>query len=135
MFAEETRPRKPGFLLAGLVESPPYPFQRISSLVDGSDTGVVALIAPFFDLKYYKVSVCAKAHFLLWCLFIKVTDCQAEMARALFWRLKANGHIVIGISSYQDFPGNITNPFDDRHVTPADMEILRAVDGWLHCFR
>lgn len=57
------------------------------------------------------------------------------MARALFWRLKANGQIVIGISSYQEFPGMITNPFDDRHVTEADMEIFGAVDGWLHCFR
>lgn len=60
---------------------------------------------------------------------------QAEMARALFWRLKANGQIVIGISSYQEFPGMITNPFDDRHVTEADLEIFGAVDGWLHCFR
>lgn len=57
------------------------------------------------------------------------------MARALFWRLKANGQIVIGISSYQEFPGMITNPFDDRHVTEADLEIFGAVDGWLHCFR
>lgn len=57
------------------------------------------------------------------------------MARALFWRMKANGQIVIGISSYQEFPGKITNPFDDRHTTPADWEIYKATDGWLHCFR
>ena len=60
---------------------------------------------------------------------------QAEMARALFWRMKANGQIVIGISSYQEFPGQITNPFDDRHTTEADWEIYKACDGWLHCFR
>ena len=60
---------------------------------------------------------------------------QAEMARALFWRMKANGQIVIGISSYQEFPGKITNPFDDRHTTEADWEIYKATDGWLHCFR
>lgn len=60
---------------------------------------------------------------------------QAEMARALFWRMKANGQIVIGISSYQEFPGRITNPFDDRHTTDADWEIYKATDGWLHCFR
>ena len=57
------------------------------------------------------------------------------MARALFWRMKANGQIVIGISSYQEFPGKITNPFDDRHTTEADWEIYKATDGWLHCFR
>ena len=65
-------------------------------------------------------------------------DCfavQAEMARAMFWRMKANGQVVIGISSYQEFPGQITNPFDDRHTTEADWEIYLATDGWLHCFR
>lgn len=60
---------------------------------------------------------------------------QAEMARAMFWRMKANGQVVIGISSYQEFPGQITNPFDDRHTTEADWEIYKATDGWLHCFR
>ena len=49
--------------------------------------------------------------------------------------MKANGQIVIGISSYQEFPGKITNPFDDRHTTEADWEIYKATDGWLHCFR
>lgn len=33
---------------------PPYPYQRIKS-EDGKDTGVVALIAPFYDLTYYRV--------------------------------------------------------------------------------
>ena len=35
---------------------PPYPYQRIKS-EDGKDTGVVALIAPYYDLTYYRVSV------------------------------------------------------------------------------
>ena len=35
---------------------PPYPYQRIKS-EDGKDTGVVALIAPFYDLTYYRVSI------------------------------------------------------------------------------
>jgi hypothetical protein len=60
---------------------------------------------------------------------------QAEMARALFWRLKANGHIMMGISSYQEFPGHIMNPYDDRHVTDQDIAVYLAMDGWLHCFR
>lgn len=34
--------------------------------------------------------------------FTKVQACpQAELARAFFWRMKANGHIVIIITSYQ----------------------------------
>lgn len=34
---------------------PPYPFQRIRR-IDGRDTGVIAIIAPFYDLDYYRVS-------------------------------------------------------------------------------
>ena len=60
---------------------------------------------------------------------------QAELARAFFWRLKANGHIVVVITSYQEFPGRIDNPYDDRHTTPQDRVIHEAVDGYLHCFR
>lgn len=37
-------------------EYPPYPFQRIKR-VTGKDTGVMAIIAPFYDLDYYKVSL------------------------------------------------------------------------------
>lgn len=37
-------------------DNPPYPFQRIKR-VDGKDTGVMAIIAPFYDLDYYKVSI------------------------------------------------------------------------------
>ncbi|DBB15087.1 TPA: hypothetical protein ACH3X3_004097 [Trebouxia sp. C0006] len=110
--SEKTWWNKPGYHLSYMEDYPPYPYQRIKS-EDGKDTGVVALIAPFYDLTYYR----------------------AEMARAMFWRMKANGQVVIGISSYQEFPGQITNPFDDRHTTEADWEIYKATDGWLHCFR
>ena len=60
---------------------------------------------------------------------------QGELARAFFWRMKASGHIIIIITSYQEFPGIIVNPFDDRHTTPGDKTIHEAVDGYLHCFR
>ena len=49
--------------------------------------------------------------------------------------MKANGHIFIIITSYQEFPGTVVNPFDDRHTTPGDRIIHAAVDGYLHCFR
>ena len=38
---------------------PPYPFQRIKR-VTGKDTGVMAIIAPFYDLDYYKVRLRSK---------------------------------------------------------------------------
>jgi hypothetical protein len=153
-----------GYFLSYVETDPLYPFQRVR-FADGSDTGVVALIAPFYDTNYFR----------------------AETQRALFWRLKARGHIIVGVSSYQvrdgrvreggrrkregetrrfcshererevggvglekthlqkpknlknsasqEFPGDIVNPYDDRHVTPGDRAIHAAVDGWLHCFR
>lgn len=61
--------------------------------------------------------------------------CRAEAARGLFWRLKAKGHIMVGITSYQEFPGRIMNPYDDRHTTKQDQVVINAIDAWLHCFR
>ena len=49
--------------------------------------------------------------------------------------MKASGHIIIIITSYQEFPGSIVNPFDARHTTPGDKTIHEAVDGYLHCCR
>ena len=45
---------EPGYHLSYMEDNPPYPFQRIKK-VDGKDTGVLAIIAPFYDLDYYKV--------------------------------------------------------------------------------
>ena len=42
---------------------------------------------------------------------------------------------VLSPFHFQEFPGDIVNPYDDRHVTPGDRAIHAAVDGWLHCFR
>ena len=52
---EKTWWNKPGFHLSYMEDYPPYPYQRIKS-EDGKDTGVVALIAPFYDLTYYRAS-------------------------------------------------------------------------------
>ena len=45
---------KPGYHLSYMEEVPPYPYQRIRR-IDGRDTGVLAIIAPFYDLDYYRV--------------------------------------------------------------------------------
>ena len=66
---------------------------------------------------------------------VRDDSCRAEAARGLFWRLKAKGHIMVGITSYQEFPGSIRNPYDDRHTTKQDQVIHEAIDAWLHCFR
>ena len=67
-----------GYFLSYVETDPMYPFQRVR-FADGTDSGVVALIAPFYDTNYFR----------------------AETQRALFWRLKARGHIMVGVSSYQ----------------------------------
>ena len=54
MAGEKTWWNVPGFHLSYMEDYPPYPYQRIKS-EDGKDTGVVALIAPFYDLTYYRV--------------------------------------------------------------------------------
>lgn len=45
---------EPGYHLSYMEDNPPYPFQRVKR-VDGKDTGVLAIIAPFYDQDYYKV--------------------------------------------------------------------------------
>ena len=68
MTGEKTWWNKPGYHLSYMEDYPPYPYQRIKS-EDGKDTGVVALIAPFYDLTYYRVcalqSACASLSLLL----------------------------------------------------------------------
>ena len=82
-----------GIRISNWEASLPWPFQRLKALVGSKDTGVVALCAPLSD-EYYR----------------------RQMERSTFWRLKANGHIMIGIASYMHFPGEIHNPANHRHV-------------------
>jgi len=90
---------------------PKWPFNRVTD-ANGQDSGVVALVAPF--TKYYY---------------------NREHEQALFWRLKADGHIMLGVASYEFFPGNATDPITDRNTQGKDKRMFAAVDGWLHCFR
>jgi len=104
---------KHGFFIQFGVHPPPWPFNKIID-ARGKDTGVVGLAAPFTTFYY-----------------------NSEYEKALFWRLKANGHVMLGISSYEFFPGNATDPLTDRkpQQNPEDKETYAAMDGWLHCFQ
>jgi len=105
---------KHGLFLGGWGKNPPWPFQVITDR-QGKDSGAVALCAPF--IKYYY---------------------NAETEKGLFWRLKADGHIMIGVTSYEFFPGNATNPYTDRSPQeryPEDKQIYASLDGYAHCFR
>lgn len=45
--------KQPGFYMAYPEPDPPYPFQRIS-FIDGRDTGIIMVVAPFYDTNYYR---------------------------------------------------------------------------------
>jgi len=104
---------KHGYFLAGWAKNPPWPFQLIRDRY-GRDIAV-GLCAPF--IKYYY---------------------NAEVEKGLFWRLKADGHILIGVTSYEFFPGNATNPYTDRPSQqdyPENKKIYASMDAYAHCFR
>ena len=52
---------EPGYHLSYMEDNPPYPFQRVKR-VDGKDTGVLAIIAPFYDQDYYKAGCPCLGH-------------------------------------------------------------------------
>lgn len=104
---------KHGFFLEWATQSPPWPLQKIKDK-QGRDTGIIGINAPF--IKYYY---------------------NSEYEKGTFWRLKAAGHVLVGVSSYEFFPGNATNPYTDRapQQDPENKKIYAAVDAWLHCFQ
>jgi len=55
--------------------------------------------------------------------------------KGLFWEFKNAGLIMVGVSSYEDFPSEIVNPYDSRHVGHDMPELFANTDAWLHCFR
>lgn len=57
-------------------------------------------------------AICCRAKPM--CPLLDAGMLQAETEKGLFWRLKADGHIMIGVTSYEFFPGNATNPYTDR---------------------
>lgn len=104
---------RPGYVISAWREMPALPYQIITDWA-GKETGVFGVTCPYKD-EYY----------------------GGEMERGAFWWLKNAGYIAVGISSYEMFPGENTNPVEGRHSTrnPRDKEIFQALDGFLHCSR
>ena len=50
-----------------------------------------------------------------------------------------NGYLVIGITSYLEFPGIVSNPHDPLHKPThkawTNYDYMEICKGWLHCFR
>ena len=49
--------------------------------------------------------------------------------------MKNKGCVFLGVSSYLEFPGKITNPHDDPYYNTNHINYFDLAKGWLHCFR
>jgi hypothetical protein len=60
-------------------------------------------------------------------------ECIKEYNRA-----KKRGIKFLGMSSYSEFPGEITNPYDilrDRNLDAWKYDYFKLTNGWCHCFK
>lgn len=53
----------------------------------------------------------------------------------LYQKYKKLNYEFIGISSYQQFPGSIDNPYEDKYHINNNHNYEKLVKTWLHCFR
>ena len=83
-----------------------FPFRRIADR-SGVREDVVALGAPF----------------------------RSDTHRDTFLELKNRGVKVIGFTHYQNFPGEIDNPFEDKYWTKNKFDYVSNCDGWCYCHR
>jgi len=83
-----------------------FPFKKLYDQ-DNKPLNVVAISAPFRNIE----------------------DIQ------LYDHLKNRGHEFIGISSYSEFPGKLTNPYEDMYSINNNITYEDKVKTWLHCFR
>ena len=103
----------PGFTWSGWSQTHRWPWQHIHSPgEDERHSGIVIFSGPFED-----------------------NPAIREASIRLFWALKEAGLFVVGSSSYEDFPAEIINPGDSRHVKEDMLPILAHTDAWLHPFR
>jgi len=112
--AQEMRRRsdgKEGWIVTPWESSPPWPWQKIKDRA-WQELGILGICAPFEDDFYTRSTM-----------------------KGLFWEFKNAGMLMFGIASYEDFPGEIVNPADSRHVGADMPEIIRSMDFWLHCFQ
>lgn len=61
------------------------------------------------------------------------TDRQSETLQ----RYLRHGYRIVGVSSYQEFPGRVLNPHEEARVYEFSFfdAYRQACTGWLHCFR
>ena len=96
---------------------------------------IPSLPRPFvnlYDDKGKKVNVILVSH-----PFTRDTGTNGSYEQ--YVQYKKEGIHFIGISSYGEFPGVVTNPYDS--ISPKDHEVwtkydyMKLLPIWLHCFR
>ena len=60
---------------------------------------------------------------------------REEKHEKLYEEYKKKGLSFCGISSYLEFPGKLSNPFEDRFHEKRGHKYLDMVSSWLYCFR
>lgn len=60
---------------------------------------------------------------------------RGEEHEKLYLEYKKAGLLFMGISSYSEFPGKLSNPFEDRFHEKKNHDYQAMVRTWLHCFR
>ena len=60
---------------------------------------------------------------------------REQLHEELYLKYKKMGLYFCGISSYQEFPEKIINPYEDRFHEDKNHDYIKMVDAWVHCFR
>jgi hypothetical protein len=83
-----------------------FPFRNIQDQ-NGRNLNIIALGAPFRNDKHKK----------------------------LFLKYKEMGFPIIGVTSYQGFPGPISNPYEDKYYKQHNDNYLNMCKAWCYCFK
>ncbi|MAF35767.1 hypothetical protein CL622_01470 [archaeon] len=112
-----------------------YLFYKTTAVKEHFEEEVPTLPRPFvnlYDDKGKKVNVICVSH-----PFTRNTGDNGSYEQYEQWKKK--GIHFIGISSYSEFPGMVTNPHDSLSDPEMDAwkkyDYMKLFKAWLHCFR
>lgn len=60
---------------------------------------------------------------------------RSDNHRKWYEKIKQKGIHFVGVSSYSQFPGHLTNPHEDTYHVDNKDNYESMVSAWLHCFR
>ena len=83
-----------------------FPFRNIQDQ-NGKNLNIIALGAPF----------------------------RKDKHKELFSKYQKMGFPIIGVTSYQGFPGTINNPYEDKYYKNHNDDYLNICKAWCYCFK